>query len=865
MPVAALQHDVRHAATRLDARCEHCGQAVPSGMMRAGEAHSFCCHGCETAYSVIHACGLDRFYALLDHTSEPGRPAKESRRSYAEFDDPAFRSLYCRSMPGGLLRVEFLLEGVHCTACVWLVENLPRVLAGVAEARLDIRRASVEVTFDPAQVALSQVGRALSSLGYPPHVARSVGARDAQRAADRRMLVRLAVAGACAGNIMLLFFALYAGMFDGMERGHELILRWIAMGLNTICLLWPGAVFGRSALGALRARTIHLDVPIALGLYLGGAWGMWKVVSATWSGSVGGASDIYFDSISALIFFLIVGRYLQQRQQRAASDALELLFCVTPGVARRVLCAAADGSGGTATSEVATESLEVGDVVEVLAGESVPADGVVVRGSSACDVSILTGESAPITVVPGAPVAAGSVNLESVLRVQVHATGQQTRVGKLMRMVEDASRRRAPILQLADRWGKWLLWALLALSVSTLAIWWHAGPAIAIDHAIALLIATCPCGLGLATPLAMTVAIGRAARKNILVKGGEALQTLAGSHGGTIVLDKTGTITQGRLAVAQWVGDEATAAMVAALEATSSHPVARALARDCASSVHTVPPRDVVQHAGGGIEGTVGGCRVLAGSRALVESRGGQIAPSLHLAAAGMLSRGQSPVFVCVDGQCAGVAAIADPIRADSACAIAAMRARGWRVAILSGDHEAVVSAVASAVGVEPEDCRAGATPEQKLAVVESLARRGPVVMVGDGVNDAGALAAATVGIAVRGGAEASLNAADIAMSRDDGLMPIIDAIDGARHAMRTMHWTIATSLGYNVVAATLSMCGAISPLLAAIIMPASSLTVVALCLRSGAFRTTSRSGGAKPAADALHGANAPTLRRALT
>jgi Cu2+-exporting ATPase len=217
-------------------------------------------------------------------------------------------------------------------------------------------------------------------------------------------------------------------------------------------------------------------------------------------------------------------------------------------------------------------------------------------------------------------------------------------------------------------------------------------------------------------------------------------------------------------------------------------------------------------------------------------------------------------VYISVDGRCSGLAALADPVRSDAAQAVRGMRSRGWRVAILSGDHPGVVATVASAVGIDRESCRGGVTPEQKLALVEEMARQGPVVMVGDGVNDAAALAAATVGIAVRGGAEASLHAADIAMSRE-GLTPIVEVLDGARRTMRTIHWTIATSLGYNVVAASLSMCGLISPLLAAIIMPASSLTVVAICLRSGAFRGASPRGAEQSAADA----NVETVARSWT
>lgn len=804
--------------------CAHCRLPVPHGLLRNGAAHQFCCNGCASAHSVIHSCGLENYYRLVDRAEGSPSPARTTRRGYAEFDDPVFQALYCRPLPNGLLATELVLEGVHCGACIWLLEKLPRAVPGVAEARLEVRRATICLTYDPARVTLSRVGRVLDSLGYPPHPARGPAAREARRCEDRRMLIRMAVAGACAGNIMLLFFALYAGMFEGIEHGYEQMFRWIAMLLNTLCLAWPGALFARSAISALRTRTLSLDVPIALGLYLGGAWGIWKTIA--------GAGDIYFDSISALVFFLLAGRFIQQRQQRYASDAVELLFSVAPSVARRI------GIDGAIT-DVSVEALRRGDTVEVRPGDSVPADGEVLSGVSDVDVSLMTGESLPVSVSAGDQVCSGSVNLTSPIRVRVETAGENARIGRLMRLVEDASRRRAAIVRLADRWGGWMLWILLALATITLIAWWHAGPAIAVDRAAALLIATCPCGLGLATPLAMTIAIGRAARRGMLIKGGDALQTLAHPGiKGTVILDKTGTVTLGRLSLVRWWGDAAVRPMLAALESHSSHPAARALSSELASTADgPLIVRDVIQHAGGGIEGIVAGRNLMAGTRPLLESRNiaiGDGAVSLALSA---VAEGHSPVFVALDGTCVAVAALGDPVRPDACDAIKRLQGRGWRVTLLSGDHPDVVRSVARTVQLDPQDCRGGVSPEGKLAAVREMSARHTVVMVGDGVNDAAALAAATVGIAVRGGAEASLAAADISNSRE-GLGPLVELFEGATRTMRTIHWTIAASLAYNVAAAGLSMAGLISPLLAAFIMPASSLTVLAICLRSSAFRS---------------------------
>lgn len=829
------QHVTQPAHATASSMCRHCGLPIPAALTRGTTPSCFCCRGCEAAAAIIQSCDLSHFYALLAANGSPNAPPASTRRTYVEFDDPTFHSLYCKPVDDADARIELLLEGVHCSACLWLLEKLPRLVPGVSRATLDMRRATLDVVFNPQTVKLSRIAHTLATLGYPPHPARSPAARDARRLADRRMLVRIGVAGACAGNIMLLFFALYAGMFEGMDPAFQQLFRWVAMILNLVCLAWPGAVFGRSALAALRARTVHLDVPIALGLYLGGIWGAWKTVASSWSGVSSGAGDIYFDSVSALIFFLLIGRFLQQRQQQHASDALELLFSVTPAIARRIDGCTPSDEGGAA-HEVCVESLRPGDIVEVDGGECIPADGTVIDGHSSIDAGLLTGESRPVAARIGSDVSAGTINIDRTLRIRVTRTGEETRIGRIMRLVEDASRDRPSIVRLADRWGAWLLWALLGLAAATLIIWWHAGPSLAIDHAISLLIATCPCGLGLATPLAMTVAIGRAARRGLLVKGGDALQTLATPRGGLIVLDKTGTLTQGRLAITSWIGDGSHRELACELARHSSHPVARAI-RDQYPTQERREHRttDITQHPGAGIEGTIDARHVLLGSPTLLARMNVVVPQDLCRHARQAYEHGRSAAFIAVDGQCTSLAILGDTVWPDARTAIESMQTLGWEIAILSGDHPDVVASIARSVGIDPAHCISSASPERKLAFIKEAASVRPVIMVGDGVNDAAALTAATVGIAVQGGAEASLSVADISIARP-GLTPIVELLDGSARTMRTIHRTIASSLLYNVIAASLSMAGLITPLLAACIMPASSLTVVGLCLCNRVF-----------------------------
>lgn len=795
--------------------CVHCGLPVPPGMINPESEQQFCCRGCEAVYAVISGCGLDRYYRLRREAEAAAQPARTTARKYQEYDEDAFRDLYCRSAADGLQTVELYLEGVHCAACVWLVEKLPHVLPGVIEARLDLRRALVWVRWDAAQVRLSQIARTLDSLGYPPHPAQDARTRDVRRQEEHRFLIRMGVAAACAGNVMTLAFALYGGAFSGIEAEYSRLFRWASMVFGMIALVWPGSLFFRGAWAAVRTRTAHLDLPIALALAAGGV-----------AGSINALLDrgeIYFDSLTMLVFLLLVGRWLQRRQQHRANDALELLFSLTPTSARRV--------DGERIEDVPIEAVRSGDVVEVLAGDSIPVDGVVLTGDSAVDRSLLTGESVAQAVAPGCDVHAGTINLFGPLRIRTAVVGMETRVGQLMCLVEQYGRVRAPITQFADRQAGRFTAAVVILAACTFGYWLWRDAALAVDHAVAVLIVACPCALGLATPLALTVALGRAAQRRILIKGGDVLESLAGR--GVMFLDKTGTLTQGRMEVVSWAGDPALREPVAALERHSAHPMAVALAAghggvNSAETHGELTCTDVEQTPGGGIRGRLGTRRLLVGSAVFAASQGVRLDAHFEDRVRELVVSGATPVIVSIDGRCMAVAGLADPVREDVPAALAELQRLGWQVRLLSGDHAGVVAAVAGRLGIAPENAFGDVTPEDKTHYVRQAATGGPVVMVGDGVNDAVALAAATVGIAVHGGAEASLRAAHVYLGRP-GLTPVVELIRAARRTLRAIYLCFLVSLCYNAGAAALAAAGVIGPLAAAILMPISSFTVLGL------------------------------------
>jgi Cu2+-exporting ATPase len=777
------------AAAQDRGTCVHCGLLIPRG----GDER-FCCAGCRTAYAVIHEKGLSVYYRLPE---KRGVAVTPSGKRFEEFDHAAFRDLYVRPLgrAPGLVHTTLYLEGVHCASCVWLVERIPLAVPGVMHAELDVGRSLVRIVWDEARAQLSEIARFLDTLGYRPRPYRGMGAEGLRRAADRAMLGRIGVAGAIAVNVMLLALALYSGWFHGMERSYERFFRWVSLALVTPSMVGPALVFFRGAVTALRHRTLHMDVPIAVALAAGYARGAWNTVVDR--------GPVYFDGLGVLIFLLLVGRYLQQRAHRSATDSAELLHSLSPSTAR---LAGEDG----VTRDVPVEALLPGMLVEVRPGETVPADGVVTEGASSFDLSLLTGETRPVDAAACDVVYAGTLNRAATVRVRVEQAGEASRVGRILAEVDAAARRRAPAAQIADRVAAIFVGVILALGAATYVWWARVDGAAAIDNAIALLIVTCPCALALATPLAITVAIGKAARAGILVKGGAAMEALA--RPGVLYLDKTGTLTEGRSTLAAWNGPDDVRPLVLALEAHSPHPIAAGF-RAAWPGVEVASAENVM-HAPGGLRGTVRGHTVAVGSPAFTGIERGDMSDAL------------TPVIVTVGGACVARAAFGDAVRPDARAALDVLRARGWEIRILSGDDPAVVDRVARELGVDPAACRGGATPEDKLQVVEDATRGRHVVMVGDGVNDAAAIARATVGIGVRGGAEACLSAADVFLARP-GLAPLADLIEGAARTVRVIRRNLAFSLVYNTAGVVLAATGVITPLIAAILMPASSITVI--------------------------------------
>jgi len=815
--------------------CAHCGLAVPVRLVREGEPLQFCCSGCEQVYALVREWGFDHYYRLVDRQRGTIAPARVTGRSFEDFDDPHVQAEATIQVGSDRCRTRLYLEGVHCAACVWLVERLPAVLPGVDEVRLNIGSAVADVTWRPGRTRLSAVARALDRLGYTPHVHRASRAQEARRVEDRTALARLGVATACAMNLMFLNGALYAGEYSGMAAPYVALFRWLSFAVAIPVLLYSARPFFQTALAGLRARIVHIDLPIALALAV-------AFVASAWN-TVLGSGPLWFDSLGMLVAALLGARQVQRSAQRIALERADSLRGVAfLEFARRL-------QGDAAAVEVPLAALAPGDRVEVRSGELVPVDGVVLSGRSSLDNAVLTGEAIPLAVQEGDAVNAGATNLGARLVVRVDAVGENTRVGALLAMVQEALSRKPAFLRTTDLLARRFVKVLLLFAVATGLAWLHRGPAVAIERVVALLVVACPCALGLSVPLAVSVALMRAARSGVFIKNPDALERLRKVD--TVLLDKTGTLTEGRPTVARWHGEDAVLRLARALEAESAHVVARAFQRSYGHALRLVRSvEQVVETPGQGIAGCLDGHDVRIGNKAHVEATGAAVPDDLGRLARTLVDEGLSPVFVAIDGRVAGIAGIGDALRADARSTVAALRTLGIRVRILSGDHPSIVARVGAELGLPADDALGGLTPEAKRDVVSGLVAgagsAGAVVMVGDGVNDAAALALADVGIAVHEGTGATIVAADVVLTRE-GIAPLLDILDGARRLRGVIVRNVGFSLIYNTGASALALAGLVGPLVGAVLMPVSSLTVVLSSVLTRTFVHRVSRGAARP------------------
>lgn len=734
------------------------------GLQMEAGGSSYCCSGCEMAAAIISGAGLDRYYA--ERTAPAPRPGPATG---------GWEHQPVEVLEDGRHSIVLRVDGLTCAACVWVTERVLTSTPGVQEALVSHASGRARVCWDPQQVDLATIAGRISAIGYRP---RAVADRATP---DRSLVVRVGFAAFVAMNVMLMSASIYAGWFDGIEERHAALFRWISLALTTPAVVWAASPLYAAAIAGLRHRVLHMDLPVTLGIAAMYGHGLW----ATFTGR-----DAWLDSLTMLIALLLAGRLLEQRGRRNAADAASALAGVAPSTARRVV----DGKVET----VAASALATGDRLQLGAGEELAADGVVVSGEGLVRMAILTGESEPVAVAVGDRVVAGALLEEGALEVRVEAAGGETLVARMARQLAAAADRPAPP-ELTDRIAPWFTGAVLLLAGGAIVGWWLAkdlGTGAGI--AMAVLVVACPCALALASPLATAAGLGAAARRGLLVRTGGALRSFQQID--LVALDKTGTLTTGEPAVV--AGDDAVLRVASGLERYSVHPIARAVVAEAARRGIPLPrAEDVREEPGVGISGIVDGKRWSLG-------RGG---PGEVL-----LTGEDGPV---------GTLRLKDTLREDAARTVAALRARGLRVALVSGDHAEVAEEIGRTAGVD--EVVAGLSPEAKSAWVAARRAEGRrVLFAGDGVNDGPALAAADVAVAMGAGAASSVLVADAVVARE-GLGPVLAGLRAADAARAAVRANTVRSIVYNVLAVSAALAGLVNPLVAAVLMPFSSALVI--------------------------------------
>jgi P-type Cu+ transporter len=731
--------------------------------------------------------------------------------------------------------VDLQLRGMTCASCVARIDKALTAVAGVASADVNLITQRARVQLSAAATPIEHLVDAVVAAGYEvvqtSRDAADPGARAAAEAGDeaeRRQLQR-DVTLAAALTAPLLVLAMSHGAIPGSDGPIGL---WTQLVLASIVVFGPGRRFLSLALRALRHRTSDMNTLVSLGAMA--AWGHSSVVllSASTSGPVGhGEPHVYFEAAATIVTFVLFGKLLEVRARRHLGDAVRNLHKLVPALARRL------GDDGERMVPVA--ALAVGDQVVVRPGERVPGDGTVVQGTSAIDEAMLTGESLPVDKQLGDAVHGGTLNTHGSLVVQITHAGADTALARIAAAVEAAQGSRAPIARLADRVSAVFVPTVLVLAAITFVVWWLLGPgddsfATAIERMVAVLVIACPCALGLATPAAVAVGTGRGAELGILWKGGAVLETA--SRIDTVFVDKTGTLTRGEpvltaLQPAAGFAADAVLAAAAAAERGSEHPLARAVVAAAQQRGLSLPPvRDFRAAVGAGVEAVVDGKHVLVATAARLQAEGIDCVP-LAAAAERLAADGATVSFVAIDRRLAGVLALADRPAERAAAVVAELRAAGIEVVMLTGDRAATAAAIGRAVGVTRIE--AGLLPADKARFVAAARAQGRrVAMVGDGINDAPALAAADVGIAVSGGTDAAASAADIVLLGGD-LTGVPRALGLAAATMRTIRrnlwWaSLYNVLGIPVAAGVFASSGLqLSPVLASAAMSLSSVSVL--------------------------------------
>jgi Cu2+-exporting ATPase len=797
--------------------CFHCGEPVPSGshytIVLGGETKPACCRGCEAVAQTIIDSGNADYYRLRTDLPKTPEAALEELKQLKLYDLPEVQQSFVKS-EGDAREANLILEGIVCAACVWLNERHLRQLPGVISADINFSTHRARVRWDNSRIQLSHILQAVQEIGYLAYPFDTGRQEELFRKERNAAIRRLAIAGLGMMQVMMYAVPVYLAKEGTMELDIQALMRVASMILTTPVVFYSAWPFFQGAWRDLKLRRAGMDVPVALGV--GAAY------VASIYGTFTSGGEVYFDSVTMFVFFLLTGRFLEMNARKRSAEAAESLVKLIPAAATRL-----PDWPERRDELVAAVKLTPGDHVLVGPGDAFPADGSVVEGESSVDESLLTGESHPLRKHAGSTVIGGTLNLSSPLVVKVNKIGADTVLSGIVRLLDRALAEKPRLAMMADRVASWFVLALLLVAAAVAGIWYLVEPARAFWITVSVLVVSCPCALALATPAALTAALGRLTRMGLLSTRGHALETLAQAT--DFVFDKTGTLTTGEFRLLRTVAvqgsETGVLSLAAALEQGSTHPIAAALRE--AAGTPTESASQLRYQPGQGIEGIIGGRPYRLG------------APSYIGAEPAITEAGMTVIGLADADRVIAWFGLGDKTRPQVATLVDSLKAMGLRLHLYSGDRPENVQALARSLGIE--DARGGMLPEDKLNAVKALQDAGAVVaMTGDGVNDAPVLAQAQVSVAIDQGAEAAQAAADMVLLSSE-LGRLADGVRIARKTQTVIKQNLAWSAVYNALAIPAAAMGYVTPWLAGIGMSLSSLLVVLNAMRLSGYKGPTR------------------------
>ncbi len=790
--------------------CTHCHLEFDESVMIREEeddgVHYFCCKGCQGVYHLLKNEGLDTFYDKLG--DEKLEPPKRSGDDLHKFDLEGFTKKYVIERADGLREIYLIIEGIHCSACVWLNEKVLHQTPGVIEATINYTTNKAHVVWDPETIKLSQIIEKIRAIGYNAYPYDPKLQEERAYKARRDYYARLLVAIFATMNIMWIAVAQYTGMFTGMRTDIKAVLNVAEWVLATPTLFFSGWVFFRGAWYGLKNRFVNMDLLVAAGATLAYLYSIWAMVTMK--------GEVYFDSVTMIITFVLTGKYLEVLSKKRAADTMDSLSNALPTEVTLVR----DGE----KTMVPVEEVRPGDTIEVRPGEKVAIDGVVVGGEGSFDESSLTGESEPIYKKAGDNLISGSVAIDGVVRYEATKDYASSMLKTLVGLLEASLTKKPRIEQLANEISGWFSLTILSIAVLTFIGWyWLTGDfERALVVSISVIVIACPCALGLATPVATLIGIDLAAKRGVLFKEAAFLETMAKAD--TLVLDKTGTITEGKPHVVAYEKlDAYDPNWLYTLVASSTHPISEGVKRWLAERyehLQEVALERIKQRQARGIEAWFQGHRLLGGNAKLMEEEG-------------IVVDGESDYslfFFAIDDRVVARFELRDLPKKGAKETIEAIKKLGVEVIMLTGDNVKAAERIAQEVGVE--NFRAQLFPEDKAEQIDMLHAEGHVVvMAGDGINDALALSRSDIAIAMGSGADVALEVSDVVVL-DDRIVGLKEAFAIARRTFRIVKENLALSILYNSITIPLAVAGYVIPLVAALSMSLSSLIVVGNSMR---------------------------------